>query len=34
MQRNSYAENWIIEDGAMKVFTSEGKKPGEGSDGI
>jgi hypothetical protein len=26
-------KNWIIEDGAMKVFTSEGKKPGEGSDG-
>jgi hypothetical protein len=26
-------KNWIIEDGAMKVFTSEGKKPGEGSGG-
>ena len=26
-------KNWVIEDGAMKVFTMEGKKPGEGSDG-
>jgi hypothetical protein len=26
-------KNWIIEDHAMKVFTSEGKKPGEGSNG-
>jgi len=26
-------KNWLIEDGAMKVFTSEGKKPGEGSNG-
>jgi hypothetical protein len=25
--------NWVIEDGAMKVFTGEGKKPGQGSDG-
>ncbi|MCE5344818.1 MAG: DUF1080 domain-containing protein [Bacteroidales bacterium] len=25
--------NWIIEDGAMKVFTAEGKKPGQGSNG-
>lgn len=25
--------NWIIEDGAMKVFTGEGKKPGQGSGG-
>jgi len=26
-------QNWIIEDGAMKVFTAEGKKPGQGSNG-
>ncbi len=26
-------KNWIIEDNAMKVFTAEGKKPGEGSGG-
>jgi hypothetical protein len=26
-------KNWVIEDNAMKVFTGEGKKPGEGSDG-
>jgi hypothetical protein len=26
-------KNWVIEDNAMKVFTSEGKKPGEGSGG-
>jgi hypothetical protein len=26
-------KNWIIEDKAMKVFTAEGKKPGEGSNG-
>jgi len=26
-------ENWIIEDDAMKVFTGEGKKPGQGSNG-
>lgn len=25
--------NWIIEDNAMKVFTAEGKKPGQGSGG-
>ena len=25
--------NWVIEDNAMKVFTAEGKKPGQGSDG-
>jgi hypothetical protein len=25
--------NWVIEDKAMKVFTGEGRKPGEGSDG-
>ncbi len=25
--------NWTIEDNAMKVYTSEGKKPGEGSGG-
>src|SRR5574340_1134806 len=25
--------NWVIEDGAMKVFTGEGKKPGQGSGG-
>jgi hypothetical protein len=27
------AKNWVVEDGAMKVFTAEGKKPGEGSNG-
>jgi hypothetical protein len=27
------AKNWIIEDNAMKVFTGEGKKPGQGSNG-
>jgi hypothetical protein len=27
------AKNWIIEDGAMKVFTAEDKKPGQGSGG-
>ena len=26
-------KNWIIEDGAMKVFTGEGKNPGQGSNG-
>src|SRR5450759_5656729 len=26
-------KNWVIEDGTMKVFTAEGKKPGEGSNG-
>jgi hypothetical protein len=26
-------KNWLIEDNAMKVFTGEGKKPGQGSDG-
>jgi hypothetical protein len=26
-------KNWLIEDGAMKVFTAEGKQPGEGSNG-
>lgn len=26
-------KNWVIEDNAMKVFTAEGKKPGEGSNG-
>ena len=25
--------NWVIEDQAMKVFTGEGKKPGQGSGG-
>lgn len=25
--------NWVIENGTMKVFTLEGKQPGEGSDG-
>jgi len=25
--------NWKIEDGAMKVFTGEGKKPGQGANG-
>jgi hypothetical protein len=25
--------NWTIEDQAMKVFTAEGKKPGQGSGG-
>jgi hypothetical protein len=26
-------KNWIIEDDAIKVFTGEGKKPGQGSNG-
>lgn len=26
-------KNWTIEDNAMKVFTGEGKKPGQGSNG-
>ena len=26
-------KNWVLENGAMKVFTAEGKTPGEGSDG-
>jgi hypothetical protein len=26
-------KNWIIEDNAMKVFTGEGKKPGQGAGG-
>jgi hypothetical protein len=26
-------KNWIIEDGTMKVFTGEGKKPGQGANG-
>ena len=26
-------KNWIIEDAAMKVFTGEGKKPGQGAGG-
>ena len=25
--------NWVIEDDAMKVFTGEGRKPGEGANG-
>ncbi len=25
--------NWVIEDNAMKVFTGEGKQPGQGSNG-
>jgi len=25
--------NWVVEDQAMKVFTAEGKKPGQGSGG-
>jgi hypothetical protein len=27
------AKNWVVEDGAMKVFTGEGKKPGQGANG-
>ena len=27
------AKNWVIENGTMKVFTAEGKNPGEGSGG-
>jgi hypothetical protein len=27
------AENWTIEDNAMKVFTAEGKNPGQGNGG-
>jgi hypothetical protein len=26
-------KNWVIENNAMKVFTGEGKKPGQGADG-
>ena len=26
-------KNWTIEDGAMKVFTAEGSKPGNGAGG-
>src|SRR5512133_2660674 len=26
-------KNWVIEDDAMKVFTGEGKNPGQGADG-
>ena len=26
-------KNWMIEDNAMKVFTGEGKNPGQGADG-
>ncbi|NSW93722.1 MAG: DUF1080 domain-containing protein [Bacteroidales bacterium] len=26
-------KNWVIEDDAMKVFTAEGKKPGQGAGG-
>lgn len=26
-------KNWTIEDNAMKIFTGEGKKPGQGSNG-
>ena len=26
-------KNWIIEDNAMKVFTGEGRKPGQGANG-
>ena len=26
-------KNWVIEDNAMKIFTAEGKKPGQGSNG-
>ena len=25
--------NWVIEDDAMKVFTGEGRKPGQGANG-
>jgi hypothetical protein len=27
------AKNWVVEDGAMKVFTGEGKNPGQGAGG-
>jgi hypothetical protein len=27
------AKNWVIDDNAMKVFTAEDKKPGQGSNG-
>jgi hypothetical protein len=30
---SSMPKNWAIEDNAMKVFTGEGKKPGQGSGG-
>jgi len=29
----SMPTNWVIEDKAMKVFTGEGKKPGQGANG-
>jgi hypothetical protein len=29
----SMPKNWVIEDNAMKVFTGEGKTPGQGSNG-
>ena len=29
----SMPANWILDDGAMKVFTGEGKKPGQGANG-
>jgi len=30
----SMPANWKIEDNAMKVFTAEDKKPGQGQEGI
>lgn len=30
---NAMPANWIIDDNAMKVFTGEGKKPGQGAGG-
>jgi hypothetical protein len=30
---NGMPKNWIVEENAMKVFTGEGKKPGQGSGG-
>jgi hypothetical protein len=27
------AKNWVVEDNAMKVFTGEGKNPGQGANG-
>lgn len=33
VNKTTMPSNWIIEDGAMKVFTAPGKKPGHGNDG-
>ena len=33
MNGTAMPANWVIEDNAMKVFTGEGKKPGQGANG-